>query len=300
MPGIYIIANEPDKAAELVAYAKDWGKPSTVIVTCEDPSEYTNTGADRLVHLSGNNPVPESYIRAISDFLKTENPEIVLAGTGVADHTVAAGIAGYLDCAMATDAQIVELEGETLRVDHATYGGMVVETDELPLPCVASVSTGKREPASGNVEIEELAVEPCASIELVSTSPKETGSVDLGKAERVVCVGLGVKKQEDMKLIEELAKSLNAEIACTRSIAEERKWLPEERYVGITGAILESKLYLSVGVSGQVQHTYGIRDVDTVMAIDTDSKAPIFKNADYGVVGDLYEVIPALIESCGK
>ena len=98
-------------------------------------------------------------------------------------------------------------------------------------------------------------------------------------------------------MINELAQALNAEVACTRPLAEGLDWLPRERYIGISGANIRPDLYLGVGVSGQVQHMIGMRDSRVVVAINKDKEAPIFAQADYGIVGDLYEIVPALIKA---
>ena len=116
----------------------------------------------------------------------------------------------------------------------------------------------------------------------------------------MVCVGLGVEKEEDMQMIRDLAAVLNAEIGCTRGIAEEKHWLPHEQYIGISGAVIKPQLCLSIGISGQVQHTIGIRDSKVIVAVNNNEKAPIFKTSDYGIVGDLYEVVPLLIEELKK
>ncbi|MGI6590860.1 MAG: electron transfer flavoprotein subunit alpha/FixB family protein [Eggerthellaceae bacterium] len=300
MAGVYIVADAPDTAAELVTYAKEWGKPSTVVVLCGNPSAYAQTGADALAHLAADDPVPENYLRPLASYLRQEQAEIVLTGAHEDELTVAAGVAGYLDCEMATDARNVGLTDDCVRIERSVYGGMVVDVQDLPLPCVVSVAPGKKELASGAVSVKEVPVETSGVVSRESSESRKAGSVDLTKAERVVCVGLGVKKREDLEPVRQLAQALGAELACTRSIVEERQWMDKERYIGITGSILSAKLYLAVGVSGQVQHMYGVRDVDTIMAIDTDEKAPIFKNADYGVVGDLYQVVPALLKACGE
>jgi electron transfer flavoprotein alpha subunit len=112
----------------------------------------------------------------------------------------------------------------------------------------------------------------------------------------VVCVGRGVAKQEDLALVKELAKVLGGEVACSRPIAEEMHWLPEEVYLGISGKKVKPDLYVGIGVSGQIQHVTGIRDSKVIFAINRDENAPIFEAADYGIVGDLYQVVPKLIQ----
>jgi electron transfer flavoprotein alpha subunit len=108
---------------------------------------------------------------------------------------------------------------------------------------------------------------------------------------------MGLDKKEDLSMIQELANCLSAEIGCTRGVAEERHWLPVEQYIGISGAVIRPKLYLCLGVSGQVQHVVGVRDAKLIVAVDINEKAPIFRSADYGIVGDMYEVVPLLVQA---
>ena len=107
-------------------------------------------------------------------------------------------------------------------------------------------------------------------------------------------VGLGFNRQDDLGLAHALADALDAAFGCTRPVADDKKWLPSAQYIGISGANIHADLYVAVGISGQIQHTAGIRDAKVVVAINKDPKAPIFAAADYGIVGDLYDVLPAL------
>ena len=127
-----------------------------------------------------------------------------------------------------------------------------------------------------------------------STTPISAEGVDISAATKLVSVGRGFRKQEDLKLAEELAASLKAELACTRGVAEDEHWLPIARYVGISGQTVKPELYLAAGLSGQVQHMVGCRESKVIVAVNNDERAPIFEAADYGIVGDLYEVLPLL------
>jgi electron transfer flavoprotein alpha subunit len=131
---------------------------------------------------------------------------------------------------------------------------------------------------------------------VVSRAPKQRGSVDITGAKKNVCVGRGLAKKEDIGIARELAQVLGGEVGCSRPVAEELQWLPEEVYLGISGKTVKPLLYLSLGVSGQVQHITGIRDSKVIFAINRDENAPIFDAADFGIVGDLYQVVPRLIE----
>jgi electron transfer flavoprotein alpha subunit len=124
--------------------------------------------------------------------------------------------------------------------------------------------------------------------------PVERSAVDLTKADVIVSVGRGFKKKEDLKLAEDLAQALSAEIGCSRPIAGDLKWLPEDRHIGLSGKWVNPKLYIAVGISGQMQHVVGIRRSKVIVAINNDPNAPIHKEADYSVIADLYQFLPVL------
>lgn len=119
----------------------------------------------------------------------------------------------------------------------------------------------------------------------------------LSQADRIVSVGKGLKEKEDLSLIQDLADSVGAQVGSSRPVAEERGWFPLDHYVGISGQRFKGSLYIAVGISGQIQHLRGIHDAGTIIAINSDPQAPIFQNADYGIVGDLYEILPLLIQA---
>ena len=123
--------------------------------------------------------------------------------------------------------------------------------------------------------------------------------MDLTAADIIVSVGRGIKEKENIALVEELAKALGAELAASRPICDSG-WLPMERQVGSSGQTVSPKVYLAVGISGAIQHLVGMKGAKTIVAINKDSNAPIFEVADYGIVGDLFEVVPALIEEVKK
>lgn len=131
-------------------------------------------------------------------------------------------------------------------------------------------------------------------IEVIDLNPSPYQETDISMAPRVVGVGRGFVQETDLRLASELAIELSAALGCTRSIAEELHWLPRQSYIGISDKIIKPDLYVAVGISGQIQHIIGVRDAKLIVAIDTYENAPIFHSADYGIIGDLYEILPAL------
>jgi len=148
-------------------------------------------------------------------------------------------------------------------------------------------------PGAGTVVTPALQL--ATGMKVVERRAKEGGAVSLDAAPRIVGVGRGFGKKEDLALGEELAAALEAVVGCTKSLAD-FQWLGEDRIIGLSGAKTSPDLYVGVGISGQVQHTVGVAGAKLIAAINRDKEAPIFQMADYGIVGDLYEVVPAVIE----
>ncbi len=169
-------------------------------------------------------------------------------------------------------------------------------------PCFVSIQSGAfRNDLSGGGKTEICPFTPTLAAEQIRTRPSEPfrGSeqaVDLGSAQRIVSVGRGIKEAENLHIVQELAAALGAELAASRPICD-NGWLPLDRQVGSSGQTVAPKLYLAVGVSGAIQHLVGMKGSQCIVAINKDREAPIFEVADYGIVGDLFEVVPALTEA---
>jgi len=145
----------------------------------------------------------------------------------------------------------------------------------------------------GSVPIEEVSATPLP-LKVIETRMHDFDEVDLNSAHRVIGVGRGLKAREDLAIMEELAQALEAEVACSRPVAEGLNWMGKDRYIGSSGAHIAPQLYLAVGISGQLQHMVGVTGAETIVAINTDPNAAIFKGADHGLVGDLYQLVPAI------
>ena len=154
----------------------------------------------------------------------------------------------------------------------------------------------------GSAPVENFA--PSLSADSIRAKPLEpfresARAVDLTAADIIVSVGRGIKEKDNIPIVEELAKALGAELAASRPICDSG-WLPMERQVGSSGQTVSPKVYLAVGISGAIQHLVGMKGAKTIVAINKDANAPIFEVADYGIVGDLFEVVPALVEEVKK
>ncbi len=305
MSGIYIFSENCGVASELITAGLElkntMSQPVVVLTTNADDSQgYFAAGADKVVVLSGASAWPESYATAISDAVSCQQASVVLIGATPRGKDIAAKVAAKIKAGLVTEAQTVAFANDEIQTTRMMYGGLALCTESISLPALVTIAPRTFEaPAPVDQQGELVTIEAATDerITISNVCPIEREGVDITEADRLVVIGRGLAKQEDISIAQALAAKLGAEVACSRSIAEDYHWLPVERYIGISGQKVKPELYFSLGVSGQVQHVAGIRDSKIIVAIDTNEKAPIFEAADYGIVGDLYEVVPILIEA---
>jgi electron transfer flavoprotein alpha subunit len=263
-------------------------------------------GADRVFWLGEVKPgcMVEDFVPTLAKAVAENQPYGILIGSTRRGRAVAGRLAARLDLTAITDVTAFQFENGALQARHMIFGGGAerIEKPAAATVLLATIGSGvfsAQKPAAGKSGpvVELPFVEPEWRVKVRETRARPAAKVNLAAARKVVCVGRGLVKPEDLALVEELARLLGAEVACTRPLAEGLDWLPRERYIGISGATVRPDLYLGVGVSGQAQHTIGMSEARVVMAINKDQGAPIFEQADYGIVDDLYAVVPALIAS---
>jgi electron transfer flavoprotein alpha subunit len=190
-------------------------------------------------------------------------------------------------------------------MERLAYGGVAVQKVICAArPAMASIpprTFEKAVPDEGRQgQIRELPAPTPSAAKILERKVKERAAKDISEARAVVCVGRGIDKKEDLALARQLADVLGGEIGCTRPIAEEFHWLPEEVCIGLSGIQVKPDIYLGIGVSGQVQHVTGIRNARVIAAVNKDENAPVFKVADFGIIGDLYDVVPKLVNELKK
>jgi electron transfer flavoprotein alpha subunit len=310
MAGIWVFADNRNQVLELLSAGRSIadGLISHLAAFAADrqqAGEYIDCGADKvflLPELPQDQPF-ESLVPVLADAARDENPDVILIGASSRGKEIGARLAAALNSGLCSGCIGFELDSaaKTLKMDRLIFGGAGVQTVVCTQsPQIATVPPKTFEPAlpeqGRKGDIHELKAPPPSPVRVLDRVPRQRDSVDITEAKIVVCVGRGLEKKEDLDLVRSLAEALGAEIGCSRPVAEELQWLPEEVYLGISGKKVKPSLYVGVGVSGQVQHITGIRDSKVIMAINRDENAPIFDAADYGIVGDLYQVIPRLIE----
>lgn len=246
---------------------------------------------------------PEYLAAGLSSLCGSLQPEVLLAASSPLGKETVSRVAAELGCACVTECSAVYLDqGDgCLVAEKSLFGGVV--TAEIVLRGRIKICACSLESLTPPEEYEskyelvtvspDTSKQPDISKEVIEVRPVQK-SVDLTGAKRIVSVGRGCKKQEDIDIIKDLCDALQAELGCSRPVAEELKWLPEERKVGLTGINVKPDLYIAAGISGQVQHLAGMKEARIVVVINIDKKAPFFNAADYGLVGDFYEIVPGL------
>lgn len=272
-----------------------------------DAAELGAYGADRV--FVSKDPALEGLqtdvvAEALAQIAKEAGAEYLIIGSTRRGKELAGRLAQKLGAAAVTDAGAMAVEGSDLVASHFSYGGATVAKEKANTPIKVfavmpkAFEIGDVVAGAGTVVAPALSLTPSA-VKLVETKPKEGAAVNLDAADRLVCIGRGLSKKEDLPLVESLCAALSAEMGCTKSLCD-WEWLPENRLVGLSGTKTKPTLYVSCGISGQVQHTVGIGSSKIIVAINKDDKAPIFAFADYGIVGDIYAVVPALTEALKK
>mgnify|MGYP000923741973 FL=1 len=221
----------------------------------------------------------------------------MLARSHPVDRAVLGAVAAGLDAVVVPGVLGMTYDGDTVLVERSDLDGRVVETLATTAP-VAGLFGGADAPAPAlstpPPPIDRWEIGTRADIRLERTEPVAGHGVGIVGAERVVAVGRGLKARADLPLVEGLAEALGAAVGCSMPVADDYGWLEKERYIGRSGQHISPRLYVAVGISGAPQHLDGVRDAKVVVAVNDDPDAHIFRAADYGIVGDLYEVLPEL------
>lgn len=245
----------------------------------------------------------EPYQKILSAIIKERKPKLVLIGHSSFGMDLAPALAFDVESPLASDCTDVFIENGNILVSRLIYNGKV-EARYSFAPCETIVVTGRpgqfpMEQGQKQGEIEEIDSPLKEESDYKRfegyVEPPETGEVDITKSNILVSVGRGIRDKESIAMAEELARVLGGDLACSRPVSD-NKWLPEAHHVGLSGKIVKPQLYLALGISGAFQHTIGIKGAETIIAVNKDPKAPIFAVANYGIIDDIFKVVPALTQ----
>lgn len=303
---VWLITDDQNAVGELCSGGRQLGEQVSIILFGDQnqAQEAIALGADQvfLYRRPENAGMLEGYSKSIAELLRAEAAKLVMVYSSVTGRLIAGKIASQLSTSALSNISQFTIENGSIIVKHMVYGGSAIRTEKaLSNTVVTTVGSGvfeamtKDETRTGKVTEVEANAE-LAGVRVVEIRPKQGEVVNLGAAKRVVGVGRGFASQEDLKMAEELASLVGAEMACSRPIAEGEKWMSKERYIGVSGVVLKPDVYIAMGISGQIQHMVGVNQAKTLVAINKDKNAPIFKQADIGLVGDIYNVLPQIIE----
>ncbi|BAB60550.1 electron transfer flavoprotein alpha-subunit [Thermoplasma volcanium GSS1] len=228
------------------------------------------------------------------------NYDIIVAGSTEFGREVAGYIAGKTGYYAATEIFSLEFSNGKAKTKRFFYGGKTVIEEESDAK-VFTVAPGVIEAKEFESKPEEkdLPIKP-SKVRVNKVVPKNAGGVRLEDAKIIVSVGRGIGSKENISKIEPLVNAVKGELAGSRPVCMDYGWLSEDRQVGLSGKKVSPKLYIALGISGQIQHIAGMRNSKTVIAINKDKNAPIFQECDYGIVGDIFAIVPKIVEELKK
>jgi len=313
MAEILVFSEKDDLALELVSKGREFGAALNMGLAAAllgeeadaRADEYFAYGADRVYvaeHPALADFHAEAFAEALYQIAQQHDAQILLLASTKRGKELAPRVAQKLGAGCVTDATAVEVQDGNLLISRYALGGNTVASELIKTPhkviavMPKTFELGVKEARQGEVVNVDLELRQPRT-RIVERREKVGEAVNLEEAEVLVCIGRGLAKKEDLGMIEELARALSAEIGCTKSLCTDYQWLSEDRLVGLSGKKTSPRLAISIGISGQIQYSVGIRGARIAVAINKDSNAPIFTLSDYGIAGDLYQVVPKLVEA---
>ena len=332
--GVAIFAQQVDNTLSSIAFeligkgkelAADLGVDVTAVVLGSGikdlATELAEYGADKVVVI--DDPAlkdyrTEPYAQALAAYINEYKPEIMLVGATAIGRDLGPTVSARVATGLTADCTVLEIgdfpleakEGQEqkhgqLLMTRPAFGGNTIATIACPnnRPQMATVRPGvmQKLPREAGRKAEVIDFKPSIVennkfVEILNIVKNETNTKDIMDAKILVSGGRGVGSKENFKMLEDLAEVLGGTVACSRAVTD-AGWLPKDLQVGQTGKTVRPNLYFAIGISGAIQHTAGMEESDIIIAINKDESAPIFEVADYGIVGDLNKIVPALTEA---
>ncbi len=299
---VYIEAKEGTPlqgSLELLSAANGLGEASAVAVEDTEAAKKAAEYGAKVVVLKNADTSEDAQAAALEGYIKETQPELVLFSGSQLGKDLAPRLAQRFNAGCVTDVTVIEKSGAGVEFVRPAYGGTVLErmsvAGSIQFATVRSGSFAKPEAAEGSVEEKEAGVSEAVKAKIVDAAKEIAEAVDLEGADVIVTGGRGMGDAEGFKLVEELASLLGGVVGASRPAIEEG-WASRAHQVGQSGKIVAPKLYIACGVSGAMQHVSGIMGSKYIVAINKDEAASIFDIADVGIVGDVKEILPLLIE----
>ncbi len=280
---------------------------AVVLGEASDVSVLGNYGAAKVVHIADarlNNVETKAYSKAISTIASKENAQVIIFSNNITAKSVAPRVAAKLKAGLVAGAISLPGMSNGFVVKKSVFAGKAFAFVSVKSTIkVISITPNSFpiEKTDSSASVDNQTIDFAANdfaVNVVSVN-KVSGTVPLSEAELVVSGGRGLKGPENWGILEDLAKSIGATLACSRPVADSH-WRPHHEHVGQTGGTIRPNLYVAVGISGAIQHLAGVNSSKTIVVINKDIEAPFFKAADYGVLGDAFEIVPKLTEAFKK
>ena len=302
-----------ETVAAAQAISKETGWPVDIVLPGKDTASLAKDLAaykvDKVYQLEAPSLAAytsDAYVHALKDFVSSRQPKLALFPHTYQVRDFAPRLALALDRTLISDAIGYEHENGKLLFTRQMFQGKFVAdvgfAGDAPWLATLQIGTYRADQAeSGSATVEKVEAAQPATLRITphEVFQEAKQAVDLSQAEVIVAIGRGIKEQKNVAIAEDLAKALGGEVAASRPICD-NGWLPLERQIGSSGQTVAPKLYIALGISGAIQHIVGMKGARTIVAINKDAEAPIFEIADYGVVGNLFDVVPALTEEIKK
>ncbi len=306
MAGILVYSDKTANALELITaaqhIAKDLGLPLQAVSI--NDGEQGNELAKRVETYKIDNPVINlADTAAMSSALKQAaqkvSANIILLSSNRRGKEIAGRLAQSLEAGCLTDVNSLKINSGKIECSRNALGGATVATQviETENQIIAIMPKAFEQAAEASGSLSDLAVEIKAGVKVIEVKSKGGDSVDIEAADILVAVGQGLENQGDLAKVEAIAKALGGEVACSKPLATDKKWLSEERIIGLSGKKCKPSLAIVMGISGQVQFTVGIRDAKTIVAINNDENAYMMQMADYVLAADVEDILPELLKA---
>ncbi len=301
MAGVLIYSDKDQFALEMITAAKQIGRDFKAVTLNNDGQAQALAAAGADTFKINNSDIVQADVAAVAAALQQAadklDTDIILLASNRRGKELAGRLAQITGAGCITDVAGIKAEGNKIVCRRNTLGGATVATQYIAVQRqVIAIMPRTFEPAgagSGKISELEVAIRP-SGVKMMELKSKSIDSVDIEAASILVAVGEGLNSQADLGMIETLAQKLGGVIACSKPVATDKKWLPEDRIIGLSGKKCKPELAILLGISGQVQFTVGIRDAKIIVAVNTDENAPINQMADYILNADLHEVAAGL------